>query len=129
MQAYFGRYPTSIVLQTQDNFNGTQQTNLVATITAGVSTFASQSGGGLYNFHTDTIKVKNICYYGTGVLSVYKVIGGNQTLIAQLSSPNNIYSIETPLSPNESLSFVSTGAAGSQAVEVIANLAQGLDTL
>jgi hypothetical protein len=111
--AYFGRQPTTIVLQSSDQFNGTAQTG-TPTITPGVYTFAPQSGGGLYNFHcapnpAGPVTVKQIAYKGGGTLTVKTVVAGIEVVIGTITSEGALFT-DISLSVNEALKFSTSGA-------------------
>lgn len=152
--AYFGRFPTDIIMQTNSSFNGTAQL-APPVLSPGQYTFPVQAGGGLYNFHTAPIEVKQIAYSGTGTLTVTKVLTTksfstaqgttypyvgpavegqavvtptttvlSSTVVATLSSSTPVFTGCILLSPNEYLSMSSTGGSGSPTVAVTAHLAE-----
>jgi hypothetical protein len=85
---YFGRFPTDIVMQSTNSFNGGAQTSL-PTLSPGQYTFPAQAGGGLYWFHTEPVEVKQIAYSGAGTLTVKKVVTVPVASgVAQSSPPN-----------------------------------------
>lgn len=106
---YFGQLPTTIILKTTTEFTGTAMIS-VPVITQGLYTFQEQVGGGHYNFHKESIDVKNITYGGAGSLAVKKVTGGKEVLIATLTPTAGELFENTVLSPGESLKFISTGS-------------------
>jgi hypothetical protein len=109
---YFGQLPTTIVLKTTDNFNGSAMTG-TPVITPALYTFPAQAGGGEFDFHNEPIDVKNISYGGLGTLSIYKVVGGKDVLLATLSPTSGEMFENTTLSPGEKLKFVSAGSGAS----------------
>jgi hypothetical protein len=122
-QLLFGRDPTTVLLQTSDNFDGsTPVVANSAVITEGVATFPPISGGGLYNFQKDPIVVQSIDFYGSGTLSIYKKSGSLSVLLGTLGGSNpNTYSQPILLMPSQSLSFISTGS-GSKTAAITASL-------
>ena len=110
---YFGRFPTTMVLQSSSNFDGTAQTG-TPTLAPGIYTFPAQAGGGLYNFHEVPIEVKQIAYSGGGTCTVTKVVGPvgapvQSVVMATLSSGTPADQVQIYLSPGEALLFSSSG--------------------
>ena len=124
---YFGRFPTTIVMQSNSQFNGTAQTG-TPVISQGAYTFPVQAAGGLYDFHDVPVEVKQISYSGGGTCTVTKVvvdINGDvlqQAVVATLSSSTPIYNVNTYIDPNEYLTF-STSGATNPVVAITAQLA------
>jgi hypothetical protein len=125
---YFGRQPTTIVMQSSNAFDGTAQTG-TPTISPGLYLFPVQAGGGLYNLHEETIEIKQVTFDGGGTLTVTKVVGNpasptTSTVVATLASngqnlmanTTNIY-----LTPGEALKF--TGGSSNPKVCITASLA------
>lgn len=110
---YFGRFPTTVVLQSSTNFDGTAQTGTPA-ITPGVYTFPEQVGGGLYNLHEGPIEVKQIAYSGGGACLVTKVMSttspAQEVLLATLDNTTPTDLTNFFLAPGEYLKITSSGA-------------------
>lgn len=112
---YFGRFPSVIVMQASDEFDGTTPQSSLPVITPGMYVFPAQSGGGVYNFHEGPIEVKQIAYSGGGTLTVTKVVvdSSNATIMSSVVESitgtvpvafNNLF-----LARNEHLAFSSSG--------------------
>jgi len=124
---YFGRFPTTIVMQSSTQFNGTAQTG-TPVMSPGAYTFPVQAGGGLYAFHDLPIEVEQISFSGGSTCTVTKVVEDSNgstlqsTTLATLNSSNPIYNTKTFLTPNEYLTFSSSGGAN-PVVAITAHLA------
>jgi hypothetical protein len=125
---FFGQVPGTVVLQTNDNFDGSSHT-ATPVITPGMAVFPDQCLGGLFDFHTrplthqqDSIDIKEIAWEGVGACEVYRVSHGREILIHTFSA-NGEYFENIVLTPTEYLKFVSTGTAGHKTVAVTATLA------
>ncbi|NBO09533.1 MAG: hypothetical protein EBV30_09365, partial [Actinobacteria bacterium] len=77
----------------------------------GLYSFAAQSGGGLYAFHTEPVDIKNIGFKGAGDLSIRKVFGGQEAEIGKISGGQGEFFENITLSPGESIKFYCSGAA------------------
>lgn len=109
---YFGQYPSTVVLQSSDNMNGTAMTG-TPVITPGVITFPVQSQGGLFKFHTEGVNVIGIDYQGGGTLTVKKMLssGALITIATQTGDGHvNLPGQMTSLMPGEALQFFTAGA-------------------
>lgn len=111
---YFGKFITSIVLQCTDAFNGAAQTG-TPVITPGVYTFPAQAGGGLFNYHDESIVVEQISYTGGGNLTVIRAGAYGEVTIATVSS-NGTLNNHIHLTPGEWLKFTSVGSGGGKIV-------------
>lgn len=136
---YFGAKPTSIIMQSSTNFNGTAQTGS-PTLSAGFYTFPAQAGGGLYNLHEKTgtgeqIVVLSITYMGGGTLTVQRAFSilnpGTPPMspVGTISSSGDLTLSpgQLVLPPGEELVFTSSGGT-SPVVIVTAMLVSGLWT-
>lgn len=126
--SYFGRFPTVIFMQATDEFDGTTLQASAPVITPGLYTFAPQSGGGVFNFHTDPIEVKQIAFAGGGTLTVSKVVGAPgspvMTSVVEIitgTAPVNFSNLY--VSPGEYLKFVSSGSTSPQ-VTIVSQMAE-----
>ena len=118
---YFGSNPVSIVFKTSDNFNGSAFAGgTIATITPGVATFAVQAGGGLLNFHTRPLIIKNII--GGGVAAAVSIVYPDSTEkeIGNLSNTVDVLSGDFYLPVNAGLKLVSSGGPGNKQISVTA---------
>lgn len=111
---YFGRLPTTILMQTTDAFNGAVQA-ATPTITPGLYTFAPQAGGGLFAFHDEPVEIKQISYEGSGNLTVTKFIGPvaspvTSSVIMTIASGTPVNFTNVCLSAGEFLKFTNSGA-------------------
>lgn len=120
--SYFGQFPTTIILRSSTDFDGTTAQSSDPVITPGLYTFPVQAGGGVYNFHTEGIEVQNITYAGGGTLSIYKVMAGISALIKTITAQGESFD-NTVLNAGESLKFVSSGATN-PIVAITANASQ-----
>ena len=124
---YFGRFPTTIVLQSSSNFDGSAQTG-APVITPGLYVFPVQAAGGLFAYHEDPIEIKQIAYAGSGTLTVTKVVGnpGGPTIMTSVvetvSGATPIILSNFFLSPGEYLTF-STSGGGTKQVSVTSHMA------
>ena len=117
---YFGQHPSTIVMQSSSNFDGTVQTG-VPTITPALYVFPLQAGGGLYNFHSlvgtqEPVSVLSISYKGGGTLTIKRQLsslaGTPMITVGQITTEGDLVFEEgdLTLSPNEDLIITSTGA-------------------
>jgi len=122
---FFGQMPTTIVMQSTSQFDGTTPqtisypTNPV--MSPALYVFAPQAGGGLYNFHDlvgtqESITILSISYKGGGSLAVsryYSNVAGTPSIpVGTITTAGDLV-FETgdlTLSPYEDLTFISTGA-------------------
>lgn len=111
---YFGRFPTTIVLCSSSQFNGSAQTS-APVLSPGVYTFPVQAGGGLYAFHDIPVEIKQVTYSGGGTCTITKAVGTvgspiQQTVLATLNTTTPVDYTNFYLSPGEHLLFSTTGA-------------------
>lgn len=124
---YFGRFPTTIVMQSSSSFDGTAQTG-AAVITPGLYIFPSQAGGGLYNFHDHPVEVKQISVSGGGSVVVTQFVLDSagatvaSSVVATLSGNTDTFFNNLILVPNVILKF--TGGSGTPKVTITASEAE-----
>jgi hypothetical protein len=112
---YFGRFPSVIMMQASDEFDGTTPQGSLPVISPGMYVFPAQSGGGVYNFHEGPVEIKQIAYAGGGTLTVTKVVtdGNGTTLMSSvvetITSPTPANFSNLYLQRNEHLALVSSG--------------------
>jgi hypothetical protein len=113
---YFGRFPTTIVLQSSGQFVGSAAPTSQAVITPGLYVFPADADSGVYAFHEDPVEVKQIAFSGGGTLTVTKVVGvfGGATtmssVIAVITGATPVDLTNFFLSPGEYLTFASSGS-------------------
>lgn len=106
---YFGGSPTTVILQSSDNFNSTAQLS-PAVITPGVAIFPLQVGGGLFDMHKRPVKITRIDNTGSGTVTINMTYpGGVVTQVVVLDT--SIRSLTTPfvLPVGAALQLTSTG--------------------
>lgn len=115
----FGQTPTTIILTTSDNFNGTAQT-ADPSISSGTAVFPSQAGGGLVNYHRRPIKIKQISVTGGGTTSVKIAYPGvaAEVEVASLAANESSKSVDIALPFGASLK-ISTASGASPKTAVI----------
>jgi hypothetical protein len=131
---FFGKNPSTIILQSSTNFDGTAQGSDPA-ITPGLYTFPAQAGGGLYNFHDlvgtqEAISIQSISYLGGGTLTVKRklqsAVGTPTVTIGTVTTQGDLVfednSLVLPF--HEDLVFTSSGGT-SPVIAVTAKLANG----
>ena len=137
---YHGQRPSTIVMQSSSQFDGTTaQSGTLAlgtlVMTPGLYVFAPQAGGGLYNFHDlvggqQSITVLSISYKGGGTLTVSRkfvnVTGFPTIQVGTIASAGDlVFGLgELTLAPFEDLTLVSTGATN-PIVAITAMLSSG----
>lgn len=124
---YFGRFPTTILMQSSSQLDGATLQAADPVITPGLYSFAAQAGGGVFAFHDEPIEIKQVAYSGGGTLTVTKVVGTPGSPI--MSSVVESITGSTPvsfsnlfLSPGEFLKFSSSGGTNPQ-ISVTSQLA------
>jgi len=131
---YFGQHPSTIIMQSSTNFNGSAQTG-TPTLSPALYVFPAQAGGGLYNFHDlvgcqESITILSISYKGGGSLQVNKVFntvsGTPSLLVGTITSAGDLTFEEgdLTLAPGVDLTFVSSGGT-TPIVAVTAMLTSG----
>lgn len=117
----FGGAPTTVIMQTSDNFNGAAYaSSVVPTITPGLSTFPAQSGGGLMNFHKKPVKITNIYFAdGGGTLAITLEYPTVSVPIATLNNSNPSYTTPIVIPVGSSLKFVSSGASSAKSITIM----------
>ena len=125
---YFGRFPTTIVLQSSGQFVGAAVPTGQAVITPGLYVFPADADSGVYDFHEDPVEIRQIAFSGGGTLTVTKVVGvfGGATVmssvIATITGTTPVDLTNFFLSPGEYLTFSSSGSTTPK-ISVTANLA------
>ena len=107
---YFGRLPTSIVMQSSTQFDGTTAQSAAAVITPGLYTFPVQALGGYYKFHNESVVVESIAYTGAGTLTVKRMFATGAGVVDATATADTLISTKIRLTPGEWLEFVTTGA-------------------
>ena len=131
---FFGKNPSTIILQSSTNFDGTAQ-GTDPVITPGLYTFPAQAGGGLYNFHDfvgtqEAVSVQSISYAGGGTLTVKRKLqtaaGTPSITIGTVTTQGDLAFEDNGLvlSFNEDLVFTSSGGT-SPVIAITAKLANG----
>lgn len=122
---YFGASPTTIVMQSSSNFDGTEQTGTPA-LSPGLYTFPVQVGGGLYDMHEkvgngDPITILSISYAGGGTLTVKrKLEAANVSFqIGTVSTQGDLTFNPGELTLNEGEQLVFTSATATNPVIAI----------
>lgn len=121
---YFGSAPTTIIMQSSSNFDGSAQTG-DPVITPGLYTFPAQAAGGKFDFHEEAVKVLNVVYRGGGTLTikkVFKLISGTPKATVGTVSSEGAFNTVINLAPGEYLEFTSAGGTNPM-VEVTSQLA------
>ena len=116
---YFGGSPTTVVLQTSDNFSGAAYNPaIVPVITPGLAALPSQAGGGLFNLHLRPVKIKRIDFVGAGSVIVTLELPTVSVPVATLSPSTSFYEQDLILPVGAGLKFVSSGTAGTKSVSI-----------
>lgn len=107
---YFGQNPTTIVMKSSSNFDGTTAQAALPVITPGLYTFPAQAGGGLYNFHEYPVDVMEVAYKGGGTLTINKILSSGGTVVVGTIAGTGVFFQESfSVMPGEVLQFVSSG--------------------
>ena len=118
---YFGQDLSTVLMMTSNGFDGTSLTGLPS-LSPGLYSFPVQAGGGLYSLHTEPVVVRSIAFKGSGSLSIRKVFGGQEAVVATIANGQGELLDSITLSPGESLKLYSTGAATVAITAQLANL-------
>lgn len=109
---YFGGSPTTIVMRSSTQLNGTAQLNSPV-LSPGSYVFPAQVGGGLYDLHDEPVEVVEMSYKGGGTCTVKKVNSStsSETELCTMTDEEPVYDKKITLQMNESLKFVTLAAA------------------
>lgn len=109
----FGRLPTTVVLQTSDNFDGTAPTG-TPTIAGGVVAYPEQAGGGQFKLHDKVIEILDASSLGGGSLTIVRKVQGTTALSVPVSGLSDLKGMQLP--PGEWLEISSTGGGAKQLI-------------